>query len=188
LQNNRLGFTNSENVIEMKGRVACEINAADELLVTEMIFNGVFNDLNPDQVASLLSCFVFQEKSDSTLKLKDELANPLRQMQDAARRIAKVSQECKIPNVEIEEYVKQFKPHMMDVVFSWAKGAKFIEICKMTDVFEGSIIRCMRRLEELMRQLCAASKAIGNSELENKFAEAINKIKRDIVFAASLYL
>jgi ATP-dependent RNA helicase DOB1 len=52
----------------------------------------------------------------------------------------------------------------------------------------GSIIRCMRRLEELLRQLCAAAKSIGNSELENKFAEGINKIKRDIVFAASLYL
>ena len=41
----------------------------------------------------------------------------------------------------------------------------------MTDVFEGSMIRCMRRLEELLRQMCQASKAIGNTELENKFAE-----------------
>ena len=35
----------------------------------------------------------------------------------------------------------------------------------------GSVIRCMRRLEELLRQMCQASKAIGNTELENKFAE-----------------
>lgn len=35
----------------------------------------------------------------------------------------------------------------------------------------GSIIRCMRRLEELLRQMCQAAKAIGNTELENKFAE-----------------
>jgi len=68
----------------------------------------------------------------------------------------------------------------------------------------------MRRLEELLRQMCCAAKAIGNSELEAKFTEGINKrfylnkkmnifvffcilsgtqkIKRDIVFAASLYL
>lgn len=31
-----------------------------------------------------------------------------------------------------------------------------------------------------------ASKAIGNTELENKFAAAITAIKRDIVFAPSL--
>ena len=35
----------------------------------------------------------------------------------------------------------------------------------------GSIIRCMRRLEELLREMCQASKNIGNTELENKFAE-----------------
>ncbi len=51
------------------------------------------------------------------------------------------------------------------------QGSSFAQICKMTDVFEGSVIRCMRRLEELMRQMCQASKAIGNTELENKFAE-----------------
>ena len=46
----------------------------------------------------------------------------------------------------------------------------------------------MRRLEELLRQMVQASKSIGNTELENKFSEAIKLIKRDIIFAASLYL
>ena len=32
----------------------------------------------------------------------------------------------------------------------------------------------MRRLEETLRQLMQAAKAIGNSELENKFAEGNN--------------
>ena len=52
----------------------------------------------------------------------------------------------------------------------------------------GSIIRSMRRLEELLRQMVQAAKNIGNTELENKFSEAIKLLKRDIVFAASLYL
>jgi ATP-dependent RNA helicase DOB1 len=46
----------------------------------------------------------------------------------------------------------------------------------------------LRRLEELLRQLVQAAKVIGNTELEAKFAEGITRIKRDIVFAASLYL
>lgn len=58
----RLGFTSSADVVEMKGRVACEISTGDELLLTEMIFNGVFNDLTVEQAVSLLSCFVFEEK------------------------------------------------------------------------------------------------------------------------------
>lgn len=35
--------------------------SADELLLTEMMFNGLFNDLSSEQATALLSCFVFQE-------------------------------------------------------------------------------------------------------------------------------
>eukprot|EP00698_Gefionella_okellyi_P004389 TRINITY_DN14051_c0_g1_i1.p1 TRINITY_DN14051_c0_g1~~TRINITY_DN14051_c0_g1_i1.p1 ORF type:complete len:1036 (-),score=267.67 TRINITY_DN14051_c0_g1_i1:35-2956(-) len=183
----RLGYTNSDNVIETKGRVACEINTADELIITELMFNGVFNEMSPEAVAALLSAVVFQEKAKEAPKVRDELSKALRQMQEAAKRIAKVSQESKIP-LDTEEYLSGIKPALMELVFAWASGAKFGEICKMTDVFEGSLIRMFRRLEELLRQLGSAAKSIGNSDLENKFAISITKIKRDIVFAASLYL
>ena len=46
----------------------------------------------------------------------------------------------------------------------------------------------MRRLEELLRQMAQASKNMGNAELETKFSECIKLLKRDIVFATSLYL
>jgi ATP-dependent RNA helicase DOB1 len=183
----RLGYTNAENIIQLKGRVACEINAADELVLTELMFTGVFNELEFNQIAALVSCLVVQDKSDSKVQLSESLAGPLRQLQQTARRIAQVSQESKI-NVNVEQYVERFQPTLMDVVFAWCNGSSFLDICTMTDIFEGSIIRCMRRLEELLRQLSNAAKAIGNGALEAKFAMAISAIKRDIIFAASLYL
>ncbi len=54
------------------------------------------------------------------MRLKDELAGPFRQLQEVARRIAKVSQESKIV-IDVEEYVQKFNPHMMDVVYNWCK-------------------------------------------------------------------
>lgn len=63
----RLGFTTAADIVDMKGRVACEISSGDELLLTELIFNGVFNSLSPEQCAGLLSCFVFTEKVRSSL-------------------------------------------------------------------------------------------------------------------------
>lgn len=160
----RLGFATSSDVIEMKGRVACEISSADELLLTEMVFNGLFNDLTAEQATALLSVFVFQENANEMPKLTEQLAGPLRQMQECAKRIAKVSAEAKL-DVDEDTYLNQFRPHLMDVVYTWANGSSFSQICKMTDVFEGSIIRCMRRLEELLRQMCQAAKAIGNTEI-----------------------
>ena len=183
----RLGYASANDVIEMKGRVACEISSGDELLLTEMIFNGAFNSLTPEQCVAILSCFVFQEKCDEQIQVADNLSGPLKLMQQCARRIGSVSVEAKM-TVDEQEYVNSFKPHLMDVVYGWAKGSHFGDICKMTSVFEGSIIRCMRRLEELLREMAQAAKAIGNEELEQKFIDGTLKIKRDIVFAASLYL
>ncbi|XP_073824166.1 exosome RNA helicase Mtr4 [Musca autumnalis] len=183
----RMEYCTAQDVIEFKGRVACELSSADELLMTEMIFNGVFNDLTTAQAVSLLSCFVCDEKSSENPTSAEELSGPLRSMQELARRIAKISNECKL-ELDEESYVDKFKPFLMDVVLAWCKGTSFLNVCKMTDIFEGSIIRCMRRLEELLRQMCQAAKTIGNTDLENKFAEGIRLLKRDIVFAASLYL
>lgn len=58
----------------------------------------------------------------------------------------------------------------------------------MTDVYEGSLIRLFRRLEELLRQIAQASKVMGSEELEKKFTAALELIKRDIIAAQSLYL
>jgi len=59
---------------------------------------------------------------------------------------------------------------------------------KMTDVYEGSLIRLFRRLEELLRQMAQAGKVMGSDELAGKFEDSLTKIRRDIVAAQSLYL
>jgi ATP-dependent RNA helicase DOB1 len=78
----RLGHINRENVIDVKGRVTCEINANDELLLTELMFSGSFTTLSPSQIASLLSCFVFQEKGGQNQRMREELAEPLRRLHE----------------------------------------------------------------------------------------------------------
>lgn len=183
----RLEFCTESDVITLKGRVACEISSADELLLTELLFSGVFNDLTPQQATSLLSCFVCEEKNPGTTKMAEELMKPLRLGKDIAKRIANIFLEAKM-EVDRDMYVDQMKPFLMDAVLAWCNGVTFLEICKMTDVFEGNIIRCLRLLEELLRQLIQAAKTLGNQDLEAKFNEGIKLIKRDIVFAASLYL
>lgn len=58
----------------------------------------------------------------------------------------------------------------------------------MTDVYEGSLIRLFRRLEELLRQIAQAAKVMGSEELEQKFTKALELVRRDLVAAQSLYL
>ncbi|KAL6990835.1 Exosome RNA helicase MTR4 [Sarracenia purpurea var. burkii] len=183
----RLGYITSDDVVGLKGKVACEISSADELTLTELMFNGVLKDIKVEEMVSLLSCFVWQEKLQDAQKPRDELDLLYTQLQETARRVAKVQLDCKV-QIDVDNFVSSFRADIMEAVYAWAKGSKFYEIMEISQVFEGSLIRAIRRLEEVLQQLIQAAKSIGETELELKFQDAVSKIKRDIVFAASLYL
>lgn len=69
-----------------------------------------------------------------------------------------------------------------------AQGTPFADICELTNVPEGSIVRAIVRLDETCREFRNAARIIGDSTLFEKMEQASNAIKRDIVFAASLYV
>ena len=82
--------------MELKRKVACEISSADELVLTELMFNGVFKDIKIEEMVSLLSCFVWQEKLQDAQKPREELEMLFTQLQDTARRVAKVQLDSKV--------------------------------------------------------------------------------------------
>lgn len=50
--------------------MAAGIQSADELVLTEMIFNGAFSALSAEQAVALLSCFLWHEKTDVGIKAR----------------------------------------------------------------------------------------------------------------------
>ena len=63
----KLGHISADDVVLLKGRAACEIDTADELLTTELMFNGTFNNLDKHQLVALVSCLVPVEKSNVSI-------------------------------------------------------------------------------------------------------------------------
>ena len=59
----RLEYISSEGVLGLKGKFSCELSTGDEIVLTNMVFDGVFNELSADQTVGLLSCFVHKEPS-----------------------------------------------------------------------------------------------------------------------------
>jgi len=185
----RLQLVNEETVLS-KGQVACILTSSDEILLTEMLFNGAFNDLEPKVLCAMLSCFLVNEstsKDDTKQPKNPYLLGLYNNIKEAAGKVADVLIECRI-NINKMDYIANFKCDLMEVVLAWAEGAKFSEILKLTDVYEGTVIRCIRRLEELIRQLTDACMVINNISLKEKLTKASACIKRGIIFAASLYL
>lgn len=184
----RLGFITDDGVIEVKGKLACEVSSGDELVITELMLGGKLNSMSPEILVALCSCFVVDEakKDGDDLELEKELDVALDELKAVCTRVATVTKESKIP-IDVEEYVDSFSPVGMRVVYHWCLGKSFQEVCSLTQMFEGSIVRCMRRLEELLRQLVAAAKSIGNVDLEEKIEAGSEKLKRGIAFQSSLY-
>lgn len=117
----KLEFINSDNVLAPKGRFSCELSTADELVVTNMVFDGAFNALSVPQIVALLSCFVHQEENKDTggtPKIRSDMQGPFRQLQAVARAVAKVCADNKLITDE-EEYVNAFNPGLVDVTYAW---------------------------------------------------------------------
>lgn len=70
------------DVPSLKGKVACRISAADELVATELLFSGIFQDIDSYQLAALCSCLVYTDaKSEGKLTKDEKLAGPFTKLQ-----------------------------------------------------------------------------------------------------------
>lgn len=76
---------------------------------------------------------------------------------------------------------------LVEVVYEWAQAKSFTEIMKITSIQEGIIVRCIQQLSETLQDVKNAAVTIGDPVLKEKMEQASTAIKRDIVFAASLY-
>jgi ATP-dependent RNA helicase DOB1 len=110
----KLGHVDANGVIQTKGRTACEINTADELVVTELIFTGVFKSLTVEQSVALLSTMTFGEPisdDEPTKGLKSFLLNPFHKLQEIAKTVVQMQISCNL-DVDEDEFLNKFNPAM----------------------------------------------------------------------------
>ena len=182
-----LGSVESENdTVAMKGRVACEMNTCDELLAAEMIFNNILEPLNPPEAVAILAALICQEKSSDSSPLTSRMETAKYELLELDAVLKSVQEGCGL--VLNSEGKPSLNFALSAVVYEWARGLSFKDITSMTDIAEGSIVRCTTRLDELCKDIRNAARVIGNPSLYRKMEAASECIKRDIVFAASMYV
>ncbi|KAK8098800.1 uncharacterized protein PG998_012041 [Apiospora kogelbergensis] len=185
-----LSFIDAESRIQLKGKVACEIHSADELVLTELILDNVLAEYEPAEIAALLSAFVFQEKTDTVPSLPGNLERGIKtvvaisEKVNAVQTLHQVIQSAEDSN----DFVSRPRFGLVEVVYEWARGMSFRKITELTDVLEGTIVRTITRLDETCREVKNAARIIGDPELYQKMQEAQEMIKRDITAVASLYM
>ncbi|KAJ6670688.1 ATP-DEPENDENT RNA AND DNA HELICASE [Salix viminalis] len=183
-----IGCIDGDLVVQIKGRVACEMNSGEELICTECLFENQLDDLEPEEAVAIMSAFVFQQRKTSEPSLTPRLSQAKNRLYSTAIRLGELQSNYNL-QINPEEYANEnLKFGLVEVVYEWAKGTPFVDICELTDVPEGLIVRTIVRLDETCREFKNAAAIMGNSAVYKKMESASNAIKRDIVFAASLYV
>jgi antiviral helicase SKI2 len=189
----KLRLIDEKNFVLLKGKVALEISVL-ELFLTEIIIENVFSNMSSNEIVALLSSVVYQGKSSS----KDEQGNLKSynniildqgrdHMIDIANKINRIQSDCEVQVVGSDDFLEQLNFGLVEVVYEWSKGTPFATIKKMTEEQEGIIVRTIQRLDETCSNLKDAAKIIGDTVLESKMEQCSTLIRRDIVFAGSLY-
>jgi antiviral helicase SKI2 len=185
-----LDYIDDDETVKVKGRVACECNTCDELIISEIIFDGVLNDLDPPEMVAALSALIFQEKAETDMdsELPEKLRDTCERMRNIAMELGHLQKQHGLM-IEPKDYADNaLNFGLVHVVYDWARGLPFSNICQLTTVQEGSIVRTIVRLDELCREVRNCSRVVGSPTLFRKMEEASACIKRDIVFASSLYV
>jgi antiviral helicase SKI2 len=170
----------------MKGRVACEMGQ-NELMITELVLRNILTDLEPAEIAALLSSLVFQAKTEVTPNMTETLKKAEKLFKEVEDDISKVEAMFNVTKNDDVQAKDKLNFGLVEVVYEWARNKPFAEIMLLTDIKEGIIVRCIQQLNETLCDVKDAARIIGDPVLHNKMEEASNAIKRDIVFAASLY-
>jgi antiviral helicase SKI2 len=147
-----------------------------------------------NDVVALLSSVVNQGKSSS----KDEQGNlkgyniiildqGRDHMIDIANKISRIESDCEIQVLGSDDFLEQLNLGLVENLHEWSKVTPFATIKKLTEEQEGIIVRTIQRLDETCSNLKDAAKIIGDTVLESKMEQCSTLIRRDIVFAGSLY-
>jgi antiviral helicase SKI2 len=72
-----LHYIDDDNMVELKGKVACEIHH-QELLITELMLDNRFESLEPAEVAAMLSATTCQYKMSRSGDQTQSESRPLK--------------------------------------------------------------------------------------------------------------
>ncbi len=173
----------------LQGRVAAQLTGgSDELILTELIFSGLFSALTPAVICALVSCTIARtRKSGARITVPQELESSFAALQGSAKRIARIAGDAGVIADE-DDYVLSFQAEIAAPVMAWARGGRFVDVLKMCDTYEGALVRDIRRLSEVLSQVHVALKVVGESGLADQFEAAGTSLRRGVIFSPSLYL
>ena len=170
------GTTDTQGILTVKGEFAASIFGF-ELLLTEMYTDGALEQLDEAKLNVFLAGLIFEpRKNDEAPRLGRDHAELLKMTQHYHRMINKW--EC---NFRVTPHTKPPYFHLARPIEAWTQGKDFEHVCKLTSEDEGSLVRYIRMVIQLLREIANAPHA--SDGLKAKARRARSMIDRDVVDA-----
>jgi hypothetical protein len=169
-----------------KGQLIATLRHDNELLVAEMVDRGILADTTLAEAAALCSCLIEESRSGDSamarlfLRKRPKLKRKLGELEGVARTVYEAQRLRQLPmGVSVST-------GFMPAVFRWASGeddwAAIVE--ESFGGHEGDLIRAMRRLIDVLRQLADAPEV--DASLTALLARGVRVIDRGIVLESAL--
>ena len=148
-----------------------------DLLVTEAVSLGVFDNLDAAETAALASCFVYEPRAEQT---DHRLPTPgleerWNTVVDRGNSLNRAERKRHLPET------RQPHPGFSTLAFAWAHGEDLDSLLDDDDLAAGDFVRTCRQLLDLLRQLRDAEPS-----LRRQVSDAIRMLDRGVVAAGGL--
>jgi superfamily II RNA helicase len=175
-----------KGVLRPKGELVAALRHDHELLVAEVVHRGIFDGAPPAEVAALASCLIEEarsaedEPSRRLLRERPRLRRRVRQMEEAAEAILAVQRRVGLHRPA------RVQTSFLAAVFRWASGDDDWAhvVAHSFGGHEGDLIRAMRRLIDLLRQLAEGPEV--PSDVASAAGAAARILDRGIVLESAL--
>jgi len=169
-----LGYVEGWLLTEQGERLR-SIYSDTDLLLCEVIRNGLLDALEPAEMVSLISMTVYEaRRAETTVQAwpTPGLAQQGRQLESLWEGLADQEQSLRLPRT------RPPGRGFMDAAYQWASGVDLDELPDVTDA--GDFVRTSRQLLDVLRQVRDAI-----PRLRSPMVEAIKAIDRGVVAAPS---
>ena len=134
-----------------EGVTISQIRSENELFLARVIFSGVLESLTPAELASVICALTTEDiRADlySQIPFTTTVRKTLNKIKDIKRDLEK-----KQKNHEVEDpmYINGFYSPLIEM---WVNGAEWESIIDQVDMGEGDIVRCFKRVVDVLRQFC----------------------------------
>jgi superfamily II RNA helicase len=175
-----------EGRLEPKGRLIASLRHDNELLVAEVVTRGLLDDLTLPEAAAVCSTLSEEARSGEPvtarmfLRTRPKLRRKLEQVGAVAEVVAEAQRQRRLP------MPVSVHPGFMPAVFRWASGDDDWPaiVQQAFGGHEGDLIRAMRRLIDVLRQLAESAEV--PPATARLLGQAARVIDRGIVLESAL--